>query len=277
MVLRRSGALHASPRARSAPTSTARSPARRTSAASACWSPWKARATRPCSSDLGREIALHAAATSPLSLSVDDLDPAAVEREKAIFTEQAIASGKPPQVAEKMVEGRIRKFYEEAVLLKQAYVREPEITVEQLVARAAKESGAPAKVNGFVRLALGEGVEKKDGGDFAAEVAAMTGAELKAPSCRARSSPGRSDRLRERDPPAGDGRYAAHACACRRDAAPLSARARHGHQLAWSIARVLKSRPQRGPLDEPRLTPTITPDHAPPPTAGSCSRCPARC
>ncbi len=125
---------------------------------------------------LGKDIALHAAATSPLSLSVDDLDPAAVEREKAIFTEQAIASGKPPQVAEKMVEGRIRKFYEEAVLLKQAYVREPEITVEQLVERAAKESGAPAKVVGFVRLALGEGVEKKDGGDFAAEVAAMAGA-----------------------------------------------------------------------------------------------------
>ncbi len=125
--------------------------------------------------ELGRNIALHVAATSPLSLSVDDLDPAAVEREKAIFTEQAIASGKPPQVAEKMVEGRIRKFYEEAVLLKQAYVREPEITVEQLVDRVAKETGAPAKVIGFVRFALGEGVDKTTG-DFAAEVAALTGA-----------------------------------------------------------------------------------------------------
>ena len=125
--------------------------------------------------ELGRNIALHVAATSPLSLSVDDLDPAAVEREKAIFTEQAIASGKPPQVAEKMVEGRIRKFYEEAVLLKQAYVREPEITIEQLVARVAKESGASAMVTGFVRFALGEGVDKTTG-DFAAEVAALTGA-----------------------------------------------------------------------------------------------------
>ena len=70
--------------------------------------------------DLGRNIAMHVAATAPLSLSADDLDPAAVERERAIFTEQALASGKPPTVAEKMVEGRIRKFHEEVVLLKQA-------------------------------------------------------------------------------------------------------------------------------------------------------------
>ena len=124
--------------------------------------------------ELGRNIALHAAATSPLSLSVDDLDPAAVERERAIFTEQSIASGKPPSVAEKMVEGRIRKFYEEAVLLKQAYVRDPAITIEGLVAQTAKQLGSPVKVVGFARLALGEGVEK-EAGDFAAEVASMAG------------------------------------------------------------------------------------------------------
>ena len=88
--------------------------------------------------DLGRNIALHVAATAPLSLSVEDLDPAAVDRERAIFTEQAIASGKPPAVAERMVEGRIRKFYEEAVLLKQAYVRNPDQTIEQLVGETAK-------------------------------------------------------------------------------------------------------------------------------------------
>jgi elongation factor Ts len=124
--------------------------------------------------ELGRNIALHAAATAPLSLSVDDLDPAAVERERAIFTEQSIASGKPPAVAEKMVEGRIRKFYEEAVLLKQAYVRDPAITIEGLVAQTAKEVGSPIKVVGFARFALGEGVEKEST-DFAAEVASMTG------------------------------------------------------------------------------------------------------
>ncbi len=125
--------------------------------------------------ELGRNIALHVAATSPLSLSVDDLDPAAVERERAIFTEQAIASGKPPAVAEKMVEGRIRKFYEEAVLLKQAYVRNPDQTIEQLVAETAKTLGSPVKVTGFARFALGEGVDKPTG-DFAAEVAAMASA-----------------------------------------------------------------------------------------------------
>jgi elongation factor Ts len=125
--------------------------------------------------ELGRNIALHAAATAPLSLSVEDLDPAAVERERAIFTEQSIASGKPPSVAEKMVEGRIRKFYEEAVLLKQAYVRDPAITIEGLVAQTAKQLGSPVKVVGFVRIALGEGVEKETS-DFAADVAAMTGA-----------------------------------------------------------------------------------------------------
>ena len=123
--------------------------------------------------ELGRNIALHAAATAPLSLSVDDLDPAAIERERAIFTEQAIASGKPAAVAEKMVEGRIRKFYEEAVLLKQSYVRNPDQTIEQLVADTAKALGSPVTVKAFARFALGEGVEK-GGGDFAAEVAAMT-------------------------------------------------------------------------------------------------------
>ncbi len=123
--------------------------------------------------ELARNIALHAAATSPLALSPDELDPAAVAKERAILTEQAAESGKPPNVVEKMVEGRIRKWMEEVVLLKQAYVKNPDQTVEQLVAETAKTVGSPIKVVGFVRLALGEGVEKK-ADDFAAEVAAMT-------------------------------------------------------------------------------------------------------
>ncbi len=124
--------------------------------------------------EMGRKIGMHIAATSPLSLSVDDIDPAAVERERAIFSEQAQASGKPPQVIEKMVEGRIRKFYEEVVLLKQAFVMNPDQTIEQFVAEQSKALGAPIALTGFVRLALGEGVEKnKD--DFAGEVAALTG------------------------------------------------------------------------------------------------------
>jgi elongation factor Ts len=124
--------------------------------------------------ELARNIALHAAATNPLSLSPDDLDPANVDKERAILTEQAAESGKPPNVVEKMVEGRIRKWMEEVVLLKQAYVKNPDLTIEQLVAETAKQVGAPIKVVAFARLALGEGVEKKED-DFAAEVAAMTG------------------------------------------------------------------------------------------------------
>ncbi|MDR3511096.1 MAG: translation elongation factor Ts [Caulobacteraceae bacterium] len=124
--------------------------------------------------ELGRKIAMHVAATAPLSLSTADLDPAAVERERAIFAEQAAESGKPANVVEKMVEGRIRKFYEEVVLLKQSFVMEPDKTVEQLVAEVGKALGAPIAVKGFVRLALGEGVEKKSE-DFAAEVAAVSG------------------------------------------------------------------------------------------------------
>jgi elongation factor Ts len=124
--------------------------------------------------ELARNIALHAAATNPLSLSADDLDPVNVEKERAILTEQAAESGKPANVVEKMVEGRIRTWMEEVVLLKQAYVKNPDQTVEQLVAETAKAVSSPIKVVGFTRLALGEGVEKKTD-DFAAEVAAMTG------------------------------------------------------------------------------------------------------
>jgi elongation factor Ts len=124
-------------------------------------------------SDLGRRIAMHVAARAPMSLSADDLDQAAIEHEKAIFTEQALESGKPANVVEKMVEGRIRKFLEEVVLLKQAFVMNSDQTVEQFIDETAKTLGSPIKVVGFTRLALGEGVEKKTD-DFAAEVAALS-------------------------------------------------------------------------------------------------------
>jgi elongation factor Ts len=119
--------------------------------------------------DVGRKIAMHVAHANPSSLSTDDLDPAIVERERAIFSEQALASGKPPAVVEKMVEGRVRKFYQEVVLLKQSFVMNPDQTIEQLAA----ENGV--KLTAFARFALGEGVEK-DSADFASEVAALTGA-----------------------------------------------------------------------------------------------------
>lgn len=118
-----------------------------------------------------RQVAMHVAATNPLALSETEVDPAAVEREKAIFSEQARASGKPDNIIEKMVEGRLRKFYEEVVLVKQAFVINPDLTVEKALKEAEKEIGAPAKITGFVRFALGEGIEKETS-DFAAEVAA---------------------------------------------------------------------------------------------------------
>ncbi|MCZ2328368.1 translation elongation factor Ts [Bartonella sp. F02] len=119
----------------------------------------------------GRQVAMHVAATSPLALTEKDVDASAVEREKAIFSDQARQSGKPENIIEKMVEGRLRKFYEEVVLLSQAFVMNPDVTVEAALKEAEKSIGAPAKISGFIRFALGEGVEKEEA-DFAAEVAA---------------------------------------------------------------------------------------------------------
>jgi elongation factor Ts len=125
----------------------------------------------------GKKIAMHIASANPLALSEAEIPIDRVEREKAVLLEQLKedpkAQGKPQQVLDKMLEGRMRKFFEESVLLKQAFVLNPDQSVEAAVAEAAKAAGAPVKVTGFVRFAVGEGVEKKTG-DFAAEVAAMT-------------------------------------------------------------------------------------------------------
>jgi elongation factor Ts len=123
---------------------------------------------------LGRQIAMHVAATSPLALNTEELDPEVVEREKSVFSEQARESGKPENIIEKMVEGRLRKFYEEVTLVKQAFVINPDQTVEQAVKALAKDLGTEVKLSGFVRFALGEGIEKEEQ-DFAAEVAAASG------------------------------------------------------------------------------------------------------
>ncbi|RVC99108.1 elongation factor Ts, partial [Mesorhizobium sp. M2A.F.Ca.ET.029.05.1.1] len=118
-----------------------------------------------------RQVAMHVAASNPVALTAQEVDPALVEREKAIFSDQARQSGKPEAIIEKMVEGRLRKFYEEVVLLKQAFVLNPDITVEKALKDAEKEIGAPAKITAYLRYALGEGIEKETT-DFAAEVAA---------------------------------------------------------------------------------------------------------
>ncbi|MEQ8296557.1 MAG: translation elongation factor Ts [Nitratireductor sp.] len=118
-----------------------------------------------------RQVAMHVAATNPMALTTEELDPTAVARERDIFADQARASGKPDNIIDKMVEGRLRKFYEEVVLLKQAFVINPDLTVEQALKEAEATIGAPAKLTGFVRFALGEGIEREES-DFAAEVAA---------------------------------------------------------------------------------------------------------
>ncbi|MBL8536324.1 MAG: elongation factor Ts [Hyphomonadaceae bacterium] len=125
----------------------------------------------------GKKIAMHIASANPLALAETDIPADRVEREKTVLLEQIKedpkAQGKPQQVLDKMLEGRMRKFFEESVLTKQAFVLNPDQTVEAAVAEAAKTAGAPIKIAGFVRFAVGEGVEKKVD-NFADEVAAMT-------------------------------------------------------------------------------------------------------
>ena len=118
---------------------------------------------------IGKQVAMHIAATSPASLSEADLDPALVEREKAVLTEQARESGKPDNVIEKMIVGRMNKFFQEVCLLKQAFVINPDLTVE----KAVKEAG-DFTITGFARVQVGEGIEKEEE-DFAAEVAKTMG------------------------------------------------------------------------------------------------------
>ena len=123
---------------------------------------------------IGRQVAMHVAATNPLAATREDMDPDHVERERRVFLEQARESGKPDNIAEKMVEGRLRKFYEENVLVSQTFVITGEGTVEEALKGAEGDVGAPITLKGFARYELGEGIDK-GGDDFAAEVAAMSG------------------------------------------------------------------------------------------------------
>ncbi len=114
--------------------------------------------------EFGRQVAMHIAAANPQALNKDDLDPSIIEREKSVLTEQARESGKPEQVIEKMIDGRMKKFLSEVTLLGQDFVIDPDLTVEA----AAKQSGV--EILNYIRMAVGEGIEKKEE-DFAAEVA----------------------------------------------------------------------------------------------------------
>jgi elongation factor Ts len=126
--------------------------------------------------EFGRQVAMHIAASNPIAVTPDDLDPAVIEKERQIYLEQAKESGKPADIVAKMVEGRLRKeFLQQVVLLQQVFVLDGKATVAEAVQAKAKELGTPIEIKAFVRYALGEGIEKKDE-DFAAEVAAAAGA-----------------------------------------------------------------------------------------------------
>jgi elongation factor Ts len=123
---------------------------------------------------LGKQVAMHIAASQPESVSKDDLDPALIERERAVLSEQARESGKPEDIIAKMVEGRLRKFYEEVCLLEQTFAIDGETKVGKVLEAAKGDVGADVSVSSFARFKLGDGIEKKDE-DFAAEVAKTLG------------------------------------------------------------------------------------------------------
>lgn len=123
--------------------------------------------------DLGKRIAMHVAAARPLSLDISSVDSEALEREKQIFSDQARASGKPDNIIEKMVEGRVKKYYQEIVLLEQVFVMDNKTPISQVLMEAEKDVGAPVSLKGFLRYELGEGIERTQT-DFAAEVASMS-------------------------------------------------------------------------------------------------------
>jgi elongation factor Ts len=123
---------------------------------------------------LGKQLAMHVAAARPQAVTVERLDARALERERAIYAEQARASGKPDSIVDKIVEGRVRKFYEEAVLLEQAFVIDPDLKVKDAIDRVAEEIGSSIAVTDFVRFALGEGLSGPSS-NLAEEVAQLAG------------------------------------------------------------------------------------------------------
>lgn len=122
--------------------------------------------------ELAKKLAMHVAAARPLALTIEEVPAEAIERERAIYIEQALESGKPRDVAEKMVEGRLRKYYEEVALLEQGFVMDPKKKIRDVLKEASKDLGSAVDLSAFVRLELGEGIEKKEE-NFAAEVAAQ--------------------------------------------------------------------------------------------------------
>ena len=123
---------------------------------------------------VGKQIAMHIAATSPASLNIEDLDPDLIERERQVLIDQSIASGKPSEIAEKMVVGRMQKFYQDVVMNEQTFVIDGETKIKDVIKKLEKDLNTKVKLSGFKKLTLGEGIEVS-ANDFAAEVAATAG------------------------------------------------------------------------------------------------------
>ena len=121
--------------------------------------------------ELGHQLSMHIAAANPQYVAIENVDAAELDREREVLADQARASGKPEEIVQKMVDGRLRKYYEETVLMEQVFVVDGETKIAKVLENAANDVGAPVAVTGFVRFALGEGIERKEE-DFAAEVAA---------------------------------------------------------------------------------------------------------
>lgn len=124
--------------------------------------------------DLGKRLAMHVAAANPQALNIENLDPASLERERTIVTEQARASGRPEEIIAKMVDGRLRKFYEEVVLMEQTFIIDGKTKIREMLESATKELGTAVQLKAYARYALGEGIEKAES-NFAAEVQAQAG------------------------------------------------------------------------------------------------------
>jgi elongation factor Ts len=124
---------------------------------------------------LAKDLAMHVASEAPLAIDKSGVDQAVIDNEKDIFIAQAKEQGKPDNIIEKMVTGKINKFLAESCLLDQAFVKDPDMKVSKLIDKTAKELGATISVQSFARFKVGDGIEKKDE-NFADEVAKMTGA-----------------------------------------------------------------------------------------------------
>ncbi len=122
--------------------------------------------------ELGKKIAMHVAAASPIALKIEDVDPSILDRERNVLIEQARASGRPEDIIQKMVEGRVRKYYDDVVLLEQTYVLDGQTKISQVIEQTSKDLGSPITLTGYVKFTLGEGIEKV-ATDFAAEVQAQ--------------------------------------------------------------------------------------------------------